>query len=549
MNPIEILTGYRLGGHQATVELQQTDSPGIHIDFDVLKLVPDIQSGTVRSVILTGTAGDGKTYLAFRILDALGIDRQAVIASQAMGGYAQAGVYVDLDLSAGALTMERVKCLHAALSQPERLALVCANEGKLSELQERLAKAGYELPATLLRVNLSERALVGKKAWDKILQGVLQAPFWNALEPTPALPIDRNRMMLQDATVAEHLRRYLLLPFLLGEPITVRETLSFLAYALTGELLPAQAEAITGPDVLPYLFFNTIFSEPAGYVHGGRAVPGEKLLWWMFRFDPGAMANPKSDLRLLTELDQLDVVPPGELCDFWRNQVAIRPDEDTDTAYRQRVGTFMRYARRWYALTSPVGHAAYFPFRHYAEFLAALGAQSGDLDDQIPDLVKGLNLLLSGGAVSDSYSLNLYHMATQGVAAPVVIYCKTSVDASDFELASDVATEGEVTEGYLERHPRRLYLCYPAGKAPDEQIRLPISLMLYEVLMGAASPGGGFPATLWIKEQHTVSRFMSALNHVVKRPPVSQFVIDQRGSKHLKMDHDPKLKHIKITAG
>src|SRR5512140_3703400 len=104
MNPIEILTGYRLGGHQATVELQQAGSPSIHIEFDVLKLIPDIQSGAVRSVILTGTAGDGKTYLAFRILEALEIDRRAVINSQASGGYARDGVYVDLDLSAGKLT-------------------------------------------------------------------------------------------------------------------------------------------------------------------------------------------------------------------------------------------------------------------------------------------------------------------------------------------------------------------------------------------------------------------------------------------------------------
>ena len=244
MNPTEILTGYRLGGHQATVEL--ADSPGIHIDFDVLKLVPDIQSGTVRSVILTGTAGDGKTYLAFRILDALGIDRRAVIAAQAWGGYAQDGVYVDLDLSAGALTVDRIERLYTALSQPERVTLVCANEGKLSELQERLAAAAYQMPEGVLRVNLSERVLAGQAAWNKVLQGVLEAPFWNAPGASGGLTIDRNRAMLQEATIAEHIRHYLLLPYLLGEPITVREVLSLLAYALTGDLLPAQAHALDG---------------------------------------------------------------------------------------------------------------------------------------------------------------------------------------------------------------------------------------------------------------------------------------------------------------
>ena len=42
---------------------------------------------------------------------------------------------------------------------------------------------------------------------------------------------------------------------------------------------------------------------------------------------------------------------------------------------------------------------------------------------------------------------------------------------------------------------------------------------------------------------------MAALNHVVKRPPISQFVIDQRGAKRLQIAHNPKLKNISITAG
>ena len=38
MHPLEILQGYRLGGHRATVELQKVDKLGIHIDFSLLMI-------------------------------------------------------------------------------------------------------------------------------------------------------------------------------------------------------------------------------------------------------------------------------------------------------------------------------------------------------------------------------------------------------------------------------------------------------------------------------------------------------------------------------
>jgi hypothetical protein len=547
MHPLEILQGYRLGGHRATVELQRAGALGIHIEFDVLKLVEDIRAGRVKAVILTGTAGDGKTYLAYRVMDALGLDRGVVTAAQVEGGYDLDGLFVDLDLSAGPLTDARVRRLHRALTEPERLTLVCANEGKLSELEERFCSAGLDELSTPLCVNLSQRSLASPDAWAKVLCGVLDAAFWDDAGLAEAHILARNRTWLQDPLVAGHVRRYLLLSYLMGEPITIREVLSFLAYALTGDLRMGRAEEISseGIRLLPYLLFNTLFSQPGGYVHGGRAVPAEKLLWWLFRFDPGATANPQADLQLLTQLDHLDVAPPDELLDYWRSETVVQPEERSDTRYRKRVTGFIRYARRWYALFSEVGHAAYFPFRYFDDYLEDLLTPSEDLDDEIPVLIKGLNLLLSGGQVDEEYDLNLYHASSLGLAQRAVIYSSTQVECDQFQLTSDL-TLGETPGGtYLERHPRRLYLCYPAGASG--QIRLPVSLLLYEVLMGAASPEGGFPATLWAKERHTVARFLGALNQRVPKPKVSKFVISQDAGQALKLAHDPKKRRIAVS--
>lgn len=549
MNSLEILQGYRLGGHRATVELQKAGAPGIHIDFDVLKLVGDVEAGEVRAAILTGTAGDGKTYLAYRVIDALGLDRATVAAAQSAGGYDQDGVYIDLDLSAGPLTVERVQRLHQVLTTPDRLTLICANEGKLSELEERFRGVGLDTPETPLRVNLSHRALVSPRGWEKVLRGALDAAFWDEPRLSETHVLARNRACLQEPLVAENVRRYLLLPYLLGEPITIREGLSFLAYALTGELTMGQAEEVSGDSIrlLPYLLFNTLFSEPSGYVHGGRAVPAEKLLWWLFRFDPGATANPQTDLQLLTRLDQLEVVPPDELLDYWRSETVVRPEERSDTKYRQRVATFMKYARRWYALSSEIGHGAYFPFRYFDGYVSDLLTLSEDLDDEIPTLIKGLNLLLSGGQVENPYKLNLYYAGGLGIAQRAVIYSDTQVSCEHFQLVSDLMLQHEAGDAYLERHPRRLYLCYPSGHDPDEQIRLPISLLLYEVLMGAASPEGGFPATLWAKERHTVGRFLGALNQRVDKPSVALFTVSVDANNVLNLAHDPKKRRINVS--
>lgn len=545
IHPLDMLQGYRLGSRQATVELQKAGAPGIHIPFLVLDLIDQLTVGG-QAVVLTGTAGDGKTYLAYQILEALDLDRDAVLRAQRTSGFDQDGVYIDLDLSAGALTESRVARLARALAAPGRLTLICANEGKLAELESRLQEIDRDLPATVLRVNLSRRALVSEEAWAKVLGGVLSGPSWDG-ELELDGPLAWNRHWLADPDVADRIRRYLLLPYLLGEPITVREMLSFLAYALGGGLSSAGASQLPAADQIRYLFFNTAFSEPEGYAHGGRAAPTEKLLWWLYRFDPADQASPGVDLRLLVELDRLDVAPPEALLAIWRADLLVRPEEKSDTAYRQRLARYMAYARRWYALASEQGFAAYFPFRWFREYLAALSAPSPVLEDQIPLLIKGLNTLLSGGAVEDQYDLKLYYLIHDSTRQAGAIYsASATVESSNFTLQSELELKAEPSDAsdpFLERLPRRLYLCY----AEQPAIRLPISLVLYEVLRGAASETGGFPATLWARERDTVVRFMNALNREVKSSsPIKKFHIVHE-SMEIKLTYHTKSGQLTIN--
>ena len=546
-HPLDIIQGYRLGSRQATVELQRDDAPGIHIEFALFQLVDHVRQQSGQAVILTGTAGDGKTYLAYRIMDALGLDKTTVRQAQPTGGYDQDGIFIDLDLSAGILTEQRLDTLAARLSRPQRLTLLCANEGKLDELEEKLQVRGQAIPPGVMRLNLSHRALVSPTGWQKVLDGVLHGPLWANFTETDTI-LARNRAWLQDPALAERLRRYLLLPYLLGEPITVRETLSFLAYALGSGLDAAKHREIAVQDAadrLPHMLFNTLFSEPDGYNHGDRAVPNEKLLWWLFRFDPAIQASPDVDLRLLVELDQLDVEPPPELLTIWRKDLLVRDDEKSDSGYRWRLGRYMRYARRWYALSSGRGFDAYFPFRHFRSYLSALNDPTDHL--KLP-LMKGLNRLLSAGQVEEEYELKRFYLPDGDRQQAASIYSTDEIDEDEFSLLSDLdEANGRYEAGnvYLERLPRRLYL--QLNDQPE--VRLPISLLLYEVLMSAASEDAGFPATLWVKERDTVARFMSALSRLESIGQSAKFNIVLGENNSFRLTYRPNKKTVDISSG
>jgi len=545
MHPLDILQSHRLGSRQATAELARADAPAIHIELNIFRLVEDVQSHPGQAVILTGTAGDGKTYLAYRILEALGIPRAAVRDAQRAGGYDQDGVFVDLDLSAGPLSDERVRRLFQALSQPQRLTLVCANEGKLSEFEDRLRDMGLRMPENVLCINLSHRALVSPAAWrNKVLAGVLHGPLWDGWDAAAESPLAWNRAWLQDEGVAERVRCYLLLPYLLGEPITIREMLSFLAYALGGGLGSVEAASLRPEERIRYLLFNTLFSEPEGYVHGGRATPTEKLLWWLFRFDPADSASPEVDLKLLVELDQLETTPPPELLEIWHNDLVVRDEEQGDKGYRERLKRFMAYARRWYALASDEGLAAYFPFRHFAGYLRALEAPEASEDVVVGTLIKGLNLLLSGGQVDHEYKLNLFYLVPEGNRQGIAIYSTNSfVFAEDFTLGNDLDPLETAEARYLEQMPRRLYLIYRT----KPQVRLPVSLLLYEVLASVAGPAGGFPATMWAKERDTVTRFMAGLNREVPAHGPVEYTVCLEGEGQFNLTYRPANRRIDVS--
>ena len=174
----------------------------------------------------------------------------------------------------------------------------------------------------------------------------------------------------------------------------------------------------------------------------------------------------------------------------------------------------MRFSRRWYALASDTGFWAYFPFRHFQDYVKALDSPAETVEEIRPQIIRGLNLVLSGGAVMDNRALRIFYGASDGRSANATVHSSDlSVDEDDLSLETDLEAESEYSgrgDAYLERLPRRLVLRYklPAG---TPGVSLPISLLLFEVLLSAAGSAGGFPATLWAKERDTVRRFAAEI--------------------------------------
>jgi hypothetical protein len=172
--------------------------------------------------------------------------------------------------------------------------------------------------------------------------------------------------------------------------------------------------------------------------------------------------------------------------------------------------------------------------------MKSLSLSPEELSTQVDSILGGLNRLLSNNQVETNYELKLFYLTADGNRQRYSIYLDNAkdLDSSQFELITDFDLEGTDTNHastYLEKLPRRLYLRYLS----QPQIRLPISLLLYETLQSASGPSGTYTATLWAKERDTVLRFLGALSQAVHLSgPRADF-------KVLNSDAEIKLTYIK----
>lgn len=207
------------------------------------------------SVILTGNAGDGKTYLCRRVIEAFGerpFDGWDVVAERPLE---RDGVRLQVvkDLSelgderAGAL-LHALSAAVAAPSAPTRF-LIAANEGRLryllgrnqelADLSERVdqqLRAGPEIAdPRLVLINLSQ--VTTSSFVPEALAWMTHPDHWQVCETCPALgycPINQNARRLRDSYIVGRVQLLYQLLEHLDIHVTVRDMLIHLAYSITG---------------------------------------------------------------------------------------------------------------------------------------------------------------------------------------------------------------------------------------------------------------------------------------------------------------------------
>jgi len=207
-----------------------------------------------RSIILTGNAGDGKTYLCRRIIEALTGEPVTHWGDRMDWRIERRGLTLRVckDLSemgeeGGARVLHELAQEYTA-DQPRVVFLIAANEGRLravlrraplAELYEevdRQLQAGPDLAHDrLLVINLNQ--ITTSTYVPKVLTWLTAPAHWQMCQHCPAVhhcPISFNASRLTDPHVTGRLQRLYHVIEHLDMHITVRDMLIHLAYTVTG---------------------------------------------------------------------------------------------------------------------------------------------------------------------------------------------------------------------------------------------------------------------------------------------------------------------------
>lgn len=270
------------------------------------------------SVILTGNAGDGKTYLCRRVVEAFGdkpFQGWDALAEQFLErDGVRLHVVKDLSELGEAQGTAMLRALAATLDgvAPERF-LIAANEGRLRSLLgsdpalaalsasvDRQLLHGSDLEGTpLVVINLSQ--VTTSSFVPEALAWMTQPAHWDGCQACPAAErclLRLNALRLRDELVVRRVQMLYQLLEQLDIHVTVRDMLIHLAYTITGnrrcEELAERAER--HEELWPFAYYENLFGGPTQ--EEGRRGAGATLR----RFHDGAFRRKASVIQHLARL-------------------------------------------------------------------------------------------------------------------------------------------------------------------------------------------------------------------------------------------------------
>jgi hypothetical protein len=290
------------------------------ISLAISGVIDDVKNGRVDAVILTGNAGDGKTYLCKEIFLSL-TGRPLPNASIHHAKYGSRNLCVIKDASevdAGDLKKvfsaieNRLASTNSTGHTAGDIYIIAGNEGKVSDvLYKNKFQKLQKLFSTALRavyddereaiekkepdilwfkiINFNWRALTHRKAFDSIVNAFVNEKNWESscteCPHSVDCPIYFNVRMLRHSEVKERTRVVFNFFRCLEGHFTLRELFSALSYIITGNLNCCKITEVTSKNSqFHYTFYNNMFSRNSK----GEEIlpPQDRLLKEFQKYDP-----------------------------------------------------------------------------------------------------------------------------------------------------------------------------------------------------------------------------------------------------------------------
>lgn len=523
------------------------------------------------SIILTGNAGDGKTYLCRQIITAFTghpVDDWEQFAEQPIERKGQRlHVIKDLSELGAGRGIAVLRDLATSLNDGHHdRYLIAANEGRLRDLLgrgedalrtlytivDRQLQHGVESGSTQLVV-LNLNAVTTSSFVPATLQWMAHHDHWQACGGCPILdrcPIYHNAQRLRDEYIVNRVHILYQLLEHLDIHVTMRDMLIHLAYTVTGDQRCAELQHLEAErhDLSDYAYYENIWGGTAdnarrrkGSVvqHLERLCVGNHSLFEIDNFvvsggdtaeqqaEHAALFMPAVDLNYQRfAQDRRAYVEGG---------AELQADEEAAAILR-----WLPHSRRklFFEWRTPALTNRLIPFLYLETYLDLLRDEHGSMEQVRRDLVLGLNRAFSRLYLTDSDNLYVTTQYLHSAEQPRPLV-RLTIPASGVDIrirrSSDRSHDHERLELRLLIAPPPTLMLRPGG-AELKPLGWRLNLLTFEYLMRLAY-GGTFNILAdecELSLRALKDRLLSAFAHEQARTDLIEFFVVDRQRYTLK---------------
>ena len=518
-------------------ELSEKKLEGISIP--TTQITEKIKSGDIDILILTGNAGDGKTFMCREIHNAL-VGKSLSADTITEADYHGRKVTIVKDASELSTKdfnniLQKIEKSLNKMIENSSIFIIAGNEGKLSDsflknnhrkLTEALnsalrgiyddessKKPPSQHRAKLKILNLNWRSLAVKTIFGDIIAAFVKEDNWEKANCSNCdnksdCPFLFNARMLRNDKTRERIRTHFQLFHYLEGHFTLRELFSAVSYILTSGLSCEKVNELADRDKLSYIFYQNIYSHHSPYYKENSQIESKDL-----QQDRILRVLKKYDVALApVSTVNWDIVEAVNACKKGE-PLSKNTTKDLDLEWISRAlkdkgetPTFLfKYLkRRRFFLddqlsqeasssspnnNSPPQPTLFLPFagfKDFDDFMSSYPKINEELRQRVQDtIIRGLNLMANKNDPEPGFWLKVYKPQQTGYTA-ILQLVGDRVEELDVRLSVEKPKE---RDDYLCMNfmPTRLALTVKIEDKNLDPIRLPINLELYDLLLSIAN--------------------------------------------------------------